>query len=90
MSAVLLTEDGSTGHSELPDLEMVRDAAISIYNQYLSDKVNRILNAAVLDVCESDEAMGNRETHTHSPETKIATGRSILFLSRSHLNYYST
>ena len=48
MSAALLTEDGSTGHTELPDLEMVRDAAISIYNQYLSDKVN--LNAGIFNV----------------------------------------
>ena len=57
MSAALLTEDGSTGHTELPDLEMVRDAAISIYNQYLSDKVN--LNAVILGVCEATGAIGN-------------------------------
>ena len=57
MSAALLTEDGATGHTELPDLEMVRDAAISIYNQYLSDKV--YLNAVILGVCEATGAVGN-------------------------------
>ena len=40
MSVALLAEDGSTSHAEMPDLEMVRDAAISIYNQYLSEKVS--------------------------------------------------
>ena len=40
MSAALLAEDGSTSHAEMPDLEMVRDAAISIYNQCLSEKVS--------------------------------------------------
>ena len=45
MSVALLAEDGSACHTEMPDLEMVRDAAISIYNQYLSEKVN--LNATI-------------------------------------------
>ena len=37
ISAALLADSGTT---EKPDLEMLKDAASSIYNQYLSEKVS--------------------------------------------------
>ncbi len=46
ISAALLAENGQ----EKPDLEMLRDAATSIYNQYLSEKVGALAKSSAIAV----------------------------------------